>query len=387
MPSAEKLSRLLETLYAVPSHPERWPKFLKEFTDFLELPAAAIIRNDAEMKDGAIDVSVGLDPDAVRLYVEYFHERDEYRASLRRLPRNGLTFADELCPPGELVKTEFFNDFIDLHRQGLYCDYIVSNTPSYVENISLYCDLDAAPVENDTVDRLKLVLPHLKLALALQTNIAQLGQQNADREAALHRLAVGVALLDEEGRCIFLNKTAECILSRRDGLLLRASRLTATSSREAARLDALIKKARAFSIESEHHTGGAMLVLRRGRRALQVLVSPFSSETLFAAKRATVAIIVVDPEQSLVLPAEILRALYSLTPAESRLALALAEGKELRDVCDAASIRYTTGRAHLRSIFSKTGVRRQSELLSLLVRTGLPFGSDIQAGVASRLRA
>jgi len=75
--------------------------------------------------------------------------------------------------------------------------------------------------------------------------------------------------------------------------------------------------------------------------------------------------------------AEILRALYGLTPAESRLAVALARGKELKEACDECSITYTAGRAHLRSIFTKAGVRRQAELVSLLLRTDLPFRDDL----------
>jgi DNA-binding NarL/FixJ family response regulator len=377
MPSAQELSRLLHTLYAIPTQPKLWPKFLQEFTDFLNLPAAAIMRQDMEMNDGAIEVSVGLDPDAVQLYGAHYHKLDAYRASLQGLPRNDLFFANELCASHELRRTEFFNDFLILHRQALCCGYFISKGPTFVENISLYCDLDTEPPESEIRDRLNLVLPHIRLALRLQRNLVQVEQANSDREAVLNLLATGLILLDENGTCIFLNKAAERIISQRDGLFVRGSSLSAESSREAAQLQSLIKQGAAVAAGKERKAAGAMLIARRGRKPLQVLVSTFLPEKLIVPRRIVVAILIIDPENQPTPSAEILRALYSLTPAESQIAVALSEGKELRRVCDEASITYATGRAHVRNIFSKTGVRRQTELAVLLLREVMQVSGDL----------
>jgi DNA-binding CsgD family transcriptional regulator len=62
----------------------------------------------------------------------------------------------------------------------------------------------------------------------------------------------------------------------------------------------------------------------------------------------------------------VLRRLYDLTRAEARLALLMANGLTLEDAGDQLGIRRNTVRAHLRSIFSKMGVTRQTELIRLV---------------------
>lgn len=64
--------------------------------------------------------------------------------------------------------------------------------------------------------------------------------------------------------------------------------------------------------------------------------------------------------------AETLRRRYGLTPSESMLALAIAEGLSLREAADMREITYETARSQLKSIFSKLGIHRQSQLVGLL---------------------
>jgi DNA-binding CsgD family transcriptional regulator len=63
----------------------------------------------------------------------------------------------------------------------------------------------------------------------------------------------------------------------------------------------------------------------------------------------------------------VLRALFDLSPAESRLAAALAGGADLNAAAAQNNIRVSTARSYLEQIFRKTGCHRQSELVALLV--------------------
>ena len=64
---------------------------------------------------------------------------------------------------------------------------------------------------------------------------------------------------------------------------------------------------------------------------------------------------------------DLLRRHFGLTPAEARLALHLVAGETLRSAEAKLSITYETARTHLKSIFSKTGTRRQAELVMVVV--------------------
>jgi DNA-binding CsgD family transcriptional regulator len=58
---------------------------------------------------------------------------------------------------------------------------------------------------------------------------------------------------------------------------------------------------------------------------------------------------------------------YAFTNAEARLAAILVQGKSVAEAAVALSVSLNTVRTHLKHIFEKTGARRQSELVQLLL--------------------
>ena len=121
---------------------------------------------------------------------------------------------------------------------------------------------------------------------------------------------------------------------------------------------------------------GTLAVSRpSGRRPLSVLVTPVRhrhqiQRPLLSAdvrRRAAVLVTVSDPEDTLQPPAEYLTRLFDLTPAEARLAAALAARLSVEDYAEQAKITIGTARWTLKRVLEKTGCRRQSELVHLLV--------------------
>ncbi|MND99717.1 LuxR family transcriptional regulator [Pseudomonas putida] len=66
--------------------------------------------------------------------------------------------------------------------------------------------------------------------------------------------------------------------------------------------------------------------------------------------------------------------LFNLTRAETALAMELANGLSLEEAAEVLNVRRNTARAHLRSIFSKTGVRRQTELVRIILNSVVALG-------------
>ena len=64
----------------------------------------------------------------------------------------------------------------------------------------------------------------------------------------------------------------------------------------------------------------------------------------------------------------VLRAVYGLTEAEARLAMALCRGRSLAEVSDELKVAMSTLRFHLSALLAKTDTRRQSELVRRLGR-------------------
>lgn len=64
--------------------------------------------------------------------------------------------------------------------------------------------------------------------------------------------------------------------------------------------------------------------------------------------------------------AEGLKRLFNLTEAEGRVAQTLASGKSLSDVAREMKVNRSTAKTHLDAVFSKTGCRRQAQLVRLI---------------------
>lgn len=61
-----------------------------------------------------------------------------------------------------------------------------------------------------------------------------------------------------------------------------------------------------------------------------------------------------------------LRDVHGLSPQESRIVLQLVDGGSVATCAAALEVAESTVRTHLKSVFAKTGVRRQAELRALL---------------------
>jgi DNA-binding CsgD family transcriptional regulator len=81
-----------------------------------------------------------------------------------------------------------------------------------------------------------------------------------------------------------------------------------------------------------------------------------------------------------IVSAEIIQDLFDLTPAEARVARGIAAGKTVHDLADEAGLAAGTVRQQLKSVFSKTGVSRQADLVGLLVGSGRSFGGNVPSG-------
>jgi DNA-binding CsgD family transcriptional regulator len=85
---------------------------------------------------------------------------------------------------------------------------------------------------------------------------------------------------------------------------------------------------------------------------------------VFAGALSVVYVTLVVPKSS---PApEILQALFDLTPAEARTASLITGGQSIEQISLATGTAQNTIRTQLKSVFQKTGVQRQAELVSLL---------------------
>jgi DNA-binding CsgD family transcriptional regulator len=184
---------------------------------------------------------------------------------------------------------------------------------------------------------------------------------------ALDRIAQGTIVVDADARVLLANRTARDILDAGDGLALDANLLRAALPEQTSQLRAAI----AAAGTREGATGGALAIRRPSmRRSLWVVVAPLQAAGDDAGAPRAV-LFVSDPGRHALPSASQLRRLYGLTRAEAEVSLLVARGEGLPAVAATLGITRATARTHLMHVFEKTDTNRQSELVRLLLQSGL----------------
>ncbi|AOZ11301.1 helix-turn-helix transcriptional regulator [Pseudomonas lundensis] len=221
-----------------------------------------------------------------------------------------------------------------------------------------------------------MFLPHLRRALHMHNLLDRSESISELYSQAISRLSVATIVLDETGKVLRLNPVAEEILSSADGLKLVGGRLEATYPSDNRELQRLVKHAFSAEVREGGVTADAMSVTRpSGQVSLGVVVEAIPSLEWAEGKSKPAAVVYIRDAVGKSLASEVVtKQLFNLTKAETALAMELANGLSLEEAAENLNIRRNTARAHLRSIFSKTGVRRQTELVRILLNSVVALG-------------
>ncbi|HKW65973.1 MAG TPA: helix-turn-helix transcriptional regulator [Terriglobales bacterium] len=370
MISAKALSRLLLTLYSAPSSPQLWPTFLEQFVEVLGISGAGIVCQDAKRINYGYSVSAGLDPDALRVYHSYYGKLDPQIPPIAQIVTGRIHMGHELCDPGRFRCTEYFNDFAGRYDISLYCAVPTSKTADSVEAVTFYTGFHDEKPGIGSLELIRLTIPHLQTALYLRRRMIDLQVHNSSLESAMDLMEYGIILVNSGRYVLWMNRSAENLLRRADGLSWRGGFLHASSRIELERLRSLLESTAGIANGKGEGSGGSILVSRKSARPLSVTVAPLSMAES-SRTGATAVIFVYDPELQVKPPLDLLQQGYGLTKAEARLALVLVEGHSLKDAAEKCGVTHNTVRSQLKSIFLKTGVRHQGELIRLLLRSHL----------------
>jgi DNA-binding CsgD family transcriptional regulator/PAS domain-containing protein len=356
--------RLISSIHDAALVPDLWPAALQSIMDAIGAVGAGY--GVVGKQSGRIEwlSETGALVDMESDFLRYYHALDPYRPMLDAAPSGRWMWVSQCLPAPELRRNEWYNDYllkigVD---DGLGVRLFESASHSVVFGISH--GVGGAPFADAGIAALQKLSEPLAQAARLHTELHSLGWRSSVPLRALDELAAGILVTDGDGLVIELNRAAERIVRRGDGLMIRNGRLDASGVPDGDKLAKLIAGA---VDEKAGAAAGHMLVRRRDRRPAYVLtVAPLGAK-LTDQERPLVLIVVAGPDAPSPSERE-LADLFGLSPAQSRLAAALMTGKTLRDVASASGVRITTLRTQLSSILRKVGVNRQIDLVRVLSR-------------------
>lgn len=371
MVSQDELLRIVGAIYDAGGDAVLWPSVMARISNALDGAAACLIVHDVTDASGGVAASVRIDPEALQLYATHYVREDPwvYRAYRTGRLKPGIVLrGTELLPQSEFDKTAYRNEFAAPYGitrflgGALVVDGSVSSSLSLLRDTTDFTDDDVAFV--------KELMPHLSRAIQFHQRVARAEESARAAGEVFERLPVGVILLTEQSRPVFVNAAARRILEQQDGLSLNPAGLGAALRSETTTLRQRVQSALSPPAVDTPR-GGAVAISRPShKRAFEVFVTPLAPAVagMIGTSEARAAVFVSDPEVSVVANAAVLNQLYGLTTTEARVACALAEGLSLPEVADANGMTPNTARWHAKHVFAKTGTAGQSELVRLLSR-------------------
>lgn len=369
LPSSEVLSKLLSALYDAAADPDLWAPFLQQLAHHTGATSAGLIMIDKEQDAFTVSRSWNVDPEAKRQYKDYYGSIDIWTQRAIRRPAGFVCTSAELCPLGEMASREY-NDFLLRFSASHGMFGVVENTRESLASIGFYRGLSQPGFDSAEVELLSFLVPHAHQAFKLHKQFSKLKVQQEGIDRALDMFPTGIVLLDARGQIVFLNRKASEIVSEGDGLLATRDGLRAERQVESDLIAKTVQQAASTSKADNLAATGTLFVSRRARPPLQVLVCPIRDSVnsgLCVAPVVRVIAFVTDSSQTRRPAQDVLRTLFGLTPAECRVALLLSDGNAPGKIADMVGVSTHTVRSQIKSIYSKTGVKRQCELIRLLL--------------------
>ncbi|MFC7516795.1 helix-turn-helix transcriptional regulator [Herbaspirillum sp. GCM10030257] len=350
-----------------------WQKCLIRLRSELQANYVTLILRPPRAGDHGLMVNVGdVTTEGQISYDSHFYALDPFVG----LPSDRMVTINEIIEESRWVESPFYQEFLQpfgVHyimgadvrtADGGECRLRVCrprNMPNFAERDKMLCTT---------------LLPHFKRAVQLHGRLDRVESERKLYAGAMDRLMVGTVILDENGHILQTNRMADTILQVGDGMRILNNMPHATHPADNRELQRLIKSALEGQGNARASLIDALSITRSsGRRNLGIVVhSVPPNEWSERVRRPAAVLYIRDPEQKAQAPHDIVRQLFNFTPAETNLAMLLADGLPLEEAALELGIRRNTARAHLRAIFSKTDVTRQTELVRIILNSVATLG-------------
>ena len=372
MSDQDAFERILASLYEAMLDDALWPA-----TSALIDEACGMVGNTLVIDEGPPDdvqtQFVGLyyrgqrREDWEREYMENYYSIDEHVPRFRQLPENRVVHITDLYTEQELKTSPVYNEAF---LRGSAQDSLMVRLGVGDDSFISWSPLDPVTRGGWAAPQLALIkrlLPHIRQFVRVRRALISAEARGVSETTLLDNTRVGVIQLDQRGRIVEANDRARAILRHGDALTDRDGELRARQPTDHARLERLV--AGALPTAGAPAVSGSMTLHRASVLfPLVVHVKPVSvRQPDFGTPRVAALMLIVEPGRQSRLDLSLVSETLGLTPAESQVAIWLAQGQTVREIAVATGRTEAAIHYHLHQIYQKRGIARQADLIRLVL--------------------
>ena len=283
-------------------------------------------------------------------------------------------YASNLDVPNadRFAETRFYNEWAVPQGVAYAAGAVVIQEGAWLTQLFLQRAPLHTPFAREEIDQFNQMVPHLQRAIQMRQRFAELQLGQNFLAGGLDVLAMPTLLFDEYGLVAQYNRSAAVLLNDRGSMRLDNGHLQTQDKVTTRKLSLEIGKAIRASRGDGSDLNSVVLLHRADHLPLMLMIAPLRLSGSTPTHGAAL-LFAFDPEATPSVTVDLVRRLFALSDAEAELSVALCCGKTLDDVATERGTSINTIKSQLKSIFLKTGTKRQSELVSLLLASPAYF--------------
>lgn len=364
-------NELIGAIYDATLNDSDWSQFLEKAAEATHSDAAAMLMVSRDGVSKEFCFTYNLDKETIQDYKKQFSSLAPLLSSLKKYPNKGGSNECGIFSLDNLRTEPLYRELLESHGFSYFLGNVVTGKREYAILFALARYSSSGEYTQAELDLVNDVFPHLKRALRISLRLIETNQFRTVCGDLLNRLNVGVILVDSKGKYILSNHKASALIAKNgSGVTISGGKIRVSNIKKNELLNNLISRAIEENGNLEEMSG-AMTIQRENLIApLRVLVKPIlpsMQATDDNGNRACAIVFLGEDERETEFYPEDVMSLYGLTQAESRLAISIANGLSLNEAAEKYQVSKNTLRSQLRTIHAKMGIKRQNELVSILL--------------------
>ena len=369
MAARDRFNQVLEDLYKAALGDVEWVSVASQINDMIRTTANSLVYmgvgpgGDPEVHMSRFFFGMQRRDDLEESYYRDYYPRDEAIPRLTGLPVGELVYKSDIYTDQEKRTSAAFNEFrcVNKTESGLFT-WIHARDGSDVF-MSFGNSTERSGWGHDQLQVIRRLAPHMRQFARVRRRMTEARALGASLAELLENQRWGIIQMGHRGRILEANDRARDLLLERDGLHDLGGVLAARNHEEDIELQRLL--ARALPPHRTQGAGSSMVITRRRGRAPLVLeihpVRGMGEDDL--AWQVGALVLVVDPAARPPVDPDLVARLLGLTPTESRVVVAAVNGQTIPGIADTVGCAESTVRTHMKRIYRKQGIRKQTELV------------------------